>query len=87
MPPSLNKEGTSSIVPIRCPDALKSLLTAWLEPGETLSDLTRKLWAEEVTRRAMERDPNPPKPQRRRKNDVVFDLCPRCNLPCGGGCR
>jgi hypothetical protein len=61
MPPSLNKEGPSSIVPIKCPASLKSLLTAWLEPGETISDLTRRLWAEEVTRRAMLRDPNPPK--------------------------
>jgi hypothetical protein len=66
MPPSLNKEGPASIVPIRCPDALKSLLTAWLEPGETLSDLTRKLWAEEVARRAMLREPNQTKPKRKR---------------------
>jgi hypothetical protein len=70
MTPPLNKEGSASIVPIRCPDALKSLLTAWLEPGETLSDLTRKLWTEEVTRRAMLRDPNPPsKPNRKAKPD------------------
>jgi hypothetical protein len=65
MPPSLNKEGPTSIVPIKCPADLKSQLLASLEPGETLSELTRKLWADEVTRRAMLRDPNPVKRKRK----------------------
>jgi hypothetical protein len=65
MPPSLNKKGPSSIVPIKCPASLKSLLTTWLEPGETISDLTRRLWAEEVARRAAMRDPDPAKRKRK----------------------
>jgi hypothetical protein len=61
MPPSLNKDGPTSIVPIKCPDWLKTMLLASLEPGEKLSELTRRLWADEVDRRAMLRDPKPPK--------------------------
>jgi hypothetical protein len=57
MPPSLNKDGPTSIVPIKCPAHLKSQLLASLEPGEKLSELTRRLWADEVDRRAMAQDP------------------------------
>jgi hypothetical protein len=60
MPPSLDK-GPSAIVPIKCPKALRELLKAWLNEGETISDLTRKLWTAEIARREAMREPNPPK--------------------------
>jgi hypothetical protein len=68
MPPSLEK-GPTAIVPIRTPKLLKSLLESWLEPGEDISKLTRKLWAEEVTRRAALRDPNQSRQPTDKKGD------------------
>lgn len=64
MPPSLDK-GPSAIVTIKAPKALRELLKAWLNEGETISDLTRQLWVAEIARRSMLRDPNPPKRRKR----------------------
>lgn len=50
MPPSLDK-GPSAIVPIKCPKALREQLYASLAEGETVSDLTRRLWEKEIKRR------------------------------------
>jgi hypothetical protein len=62
---SLDK-GPSAIVPIKAPKALRELLKAWLDEGETISDLTRKLWVQEITRRAAIRDTNPTKKSKRK---------------------
>lgn len=51
MPPSLNKQGPARIVPIKCPDDLRAKLEAVLDTGETVSSVTRELWAAEIQRR------------------------------------
>jgi hypothetical protein len=50
------------------PKALINLIDSWLEPGENRSYFLRKAAAVEVTRRAMLRDPNPPKRKRKTKD-------------------
>ena len=61
MPVSLDK-GPSAIVPIRTPKTLREQLYAALAEGETVSDLTRKLWEKEIKRRAKKAS-KPPAPQ------------------------
>jgi hypothetical protein len=50
MPRSLD-QGPSAIVPVKAPNALRERLRAVLAQGETLSDLTRKLWERECEKR------------------------------------
>jgi hypothetical protein len=50
MPKSLD-QGPSAIVPIKAPESLRERLRAVLFKGETLSELTRRLWEREVARR------------------------------------
>ncbi len=44
-------EGPSAIVPIKAPGELREQLKQLLEPGETLSELTRDLWQREIAKR------------------------------------
>lgn len=50
MPKSLDR-GPSKSVQIKCPEADKAAIVAVLRDGETLSELTRRLWSQEVLRR------------------------------------
>lgn len=50
MPKSLD-QGPSAIVPVKAPESLRERLRAVLAQGETLSELTRKLWERECEQR------------------------------------
>jgi hypothetical protein len=50
MPKSLDR-GPSAIVPVKAPESLRERLRAVLAKGETLSELTRRLWEKECERR------------------------------------
>ena len=50
MPKSLDR-GPSKSVQIKCPESDKLAIVAVLREGETLSELTRRLWRDEVKKR------------------------------------
>jgi len=58
MPRSLD-QGPSAIVPVKAPKALRERLRAVLAKGETLSDLTRRLWERECENRERQSPPAP----------------------------
>ena len=52
MPKSLDV-GPSKSVQIKCPEAEKAAIVDVLSEGETLSELTRRLWRAEAERRSL----------------------------------
>jgi len=62
MPKSLDR-GPSKSVQIKCPEAEKAAIVDVLSEGETLSELTRRLWRNEVLLRSAPH-PRPLSPKR-----------------------